>query len=374
MSRSFRILLAVVLLSVVGSAGYITYKVFFSNSARSIPLLKGSSVIEAVETLERMGVKARIEEEESALPRGTVIGQSPETGVKLRSGKIAILKVSRGSQKQPLPDVRGLPLSQAAQKLQDAGFSVGEIQKINHESPAGVVIAQTPASPAAVSPSREIGMLVSLGPAVTAGEVIVPDLVERDENIAVQLARESTLRPHVEYVYDRSAPQGMVVSMTPAAGSRTLRDAALTLHVASWDERYRKRSEEPTAPNEKSPGGAHVTVVSPGTAPEPDDEDADVRGTEPPTVTAQPGGEEPPAPQQSTPQPEEKKTANIRYQAPPVKNQTLVIEIIDKNGERRLLDRTAAPSENIKLSVPYEGEAVVTIYLGGNFVWQERYK
>ena len=367
MNRSFRILLAVVLLCIIGSAGYISYKVFFSNPSRSIPLLKGSSVIEAVQTLERMGIKARIEEEDSALPRGTVIGQWPETGVKLRADKTAILKVSRGSEKQVLPDVRGLTQKQAAQKIQDAGFIVGEIQKINHERPAGVVIAQNPASPASVSLSREIGLLVSLGPSAASGTVVVPDLIERDEKTAEQLARESSLRPRIEYIYDNSSPRGMVISMSPSAGRQVARGSALILRVASWDKRLAPRREND--PGEKSPGGARVTIVEPDTDPE-----KGVVASEKDKKAPAAAGEKTPPETKKAEAPARKKVANIRYQAPPVKNQTLVIEMIDKNGERRLLNRKVNAGENIRITAPYVGEAVVTIYLGGNFVWQDRYK
>ena len=51
MGRTFRAALLLVLLCIIGSAAFISYKVFFSNPASSIPLLKGSSVIEAVQTL-----------------------------------------------------------------------------------------------------------------------------------------------------------------------------------------------------------------------------------------------------------------------------------------------------------------------------------
>ena len=368
MSRSFRVLLTLSLLCIIGAAGYISYNVFFSSPSRSIPPLKGGSVIEAVQTLERMGIKARIEEEDSTLPRGTVIGQWPESGVKLRADKTAILKVSRGTEKQSLPDVRGLPQKQAAKTLQDAGFIVGEIQKINHERPAGVVIAQNPASPVSVSPSREIGLLVSLGPSAASGTVIVPDLVERDEKTAMQLARESALKPRVEYVYDISSPKGMVISMVPAAGRSVSRGAAVTLRVATWDSRLApKRRDEDSQTGEKSAGGAHVTIVEPGTAPEKGV--VVVNDTKTP-----PAGEKKPPAEAKKPAPERKKIATIRYQAPPVKNQTLVIEIVDKNGERKLLSRKVNAGENIRLKAPYEGEAIVTIYLGGNFVWQDRYK
>lgn len=360
MGRTFRAALLVVLLCIIGSAAFISYKVFFSNPARSIPLLKGSSVIEAVQTLERMGIKARVEEEDSALPRGTVIGQWPEMGVKLRADKVAILKVSRGSEKLPLPDLRGLTEKQAVARLEEAGFVLGEVQKINHERPAGVVIAQNPAAPVSISQSREVGLLISLGPAAASGMVIVPDLVQRDEKTAEALARESSLRPRVEYVYSNSSPQGMVVSMNPAAGQRVARGADVHLRVASWDRKLAPQQDG----GEKSGGGAKVTVVEPGI--DPDTAAVQNRQGDGAAQTAPDDKKQPPAETK-------KKVASIRYQAPPVSNQTLVIELIDKEGEHTLVNRKAKAGEYIKINAPYVGEAVVTIYLGGNFVWQDRY-
>ncbi len=372
MNRGFRILVVAVLLCIISSAAYVSYKVFFSNPTRSIPLLKGSSVVEAVQTLERMGIKARIEQEDSSLPRGTVIGQWPETGVNLRADKPAILKVSRGSEKNTLPDLRGQTQEQAVSRLQENGFVVGEIQKINHERPAGVVIAQTPAAPASVSPGRSVGLLVSLGPAVASGVVIVPDLLERDEKTAVQLARESSLRPLVEYVFDQNSPQGMVVSMNPSAGRRASRGAAVTLRVASWDRALDTRKTAPASSGERTSGGTRVTVVTPGAEAQNTAAPSNSGAQQPTNTAAAPARPEAPNPPASSSG--RQKTAQIRYQAPPVKDQQLRIEMIDKNGERVLLDRKATAGEYVSLNVTYVGEAVVTIYLGGNFVWQDRYR
>lgn len=371
MSRTFRVTLVLVLLCIIGSAAFVSYKVFFSNPARTIPLLKGSSIVEAVQSLERMGIKARIEEEESALPRGIVIGQWPETGMKLRADKVAILKVSRGSQKLPLPDLRGLTQQQAIDRLQESGFVVGEIQKIHHERPAGVVIAQNPASPVSISPGRSVGLLVSLGPTVASGSVVVPDLLERDVETATQLARESSLKPSVEYVYDLSSPQGMVISMRPSAGRQVSRGSTVTLRVASWDTSRAPQQKAHSEP--KTAAGAKVAVVTPESDKSHSSQmqeqvTASTSQNAAPTVAETPK----PAPKPAASQ--KKKTAAIRYQAPPVSGQSLKIEMIDKSGERTLLDRTVSAGEFIKLDVPYVGEAVVTIYLGGNFVWQDRYK
>lgn len=373
MSRSFKLTLTVMLLCIIGSAAFISYKVFFDKPARSMPLLKGSSVIEAVEMLERLGIKARIEQEESSLPRGTVISQWPATGVKLRGGKTAILKVSRGSAKMPLPDLRGLTQQQAVKRLQEEGFIVGEIVKVNHERPAGVVAAQNPSAPASVPQGREVSLMVSMGPAVKGGQVIVPDLQQQNEKTAVELARVGGLTPRVEYIYSNAAPRGMVIGMKPDAGRKVPRGSEVVLKVASWDRNLIPVKEptdaEPAAEGSSS-GGAKVVVLQPQTDPSkarqiPYASSGDQEPQENPVTEA-------PAPQ---PQAEShSKVAAIRYQAPPVKNQTLRIELVDKKGTRTLVDRKAKAGEYVKVDAPYTGEALVTIYLGGNFVWQDRFK
>lgn len=388
MNRTFRAVLLIVLLSIIGSAAFVSYKLFFSGASRSVPLLKGNTVIEAVRTLERMGAKARIEEENSGLPRGTVIGQWPETGVKLRADKPVILKVSRGSDKKSIPDLRGLTQVQAVDRLQELGFIVGEIQKIHHEHPAGVVIAQSPAAPADVASGHDVGLLVSLGPAVSSGLVVVPDLRERDVETAVDLARESSLKPHIETVYETSAPQGMVVKMSPVPGSRVARNSTVTMKVASWDPELAPRPSrelrEASAPEVEhtSTGGAKVVIVGPG--------ESGVKNT-PARTPAEEQGSAAPAVQEvkkpgadlagrlndvvkNGPAKPKTKKAKIRYQAPPVPGQTVMIELIDKAGDHTVLNREVKPGEFINIDAPYVGEAVVTIYLGGNFVWQERYR
>lgn len=374
MGRAFRVALALVLLCIIGSASFICYKVFFSNPSRSIPLLKGSSVIEAVETLERMGVKARIEEEESNLPRGTVIGQWPETGVKLRADKVAILKVSRGAEKRALPDVRKLPQDQAVARLQEAGFIIGEIQKINHDSPVGVVIAQSPSAPVSVPSGRNINLLVSLGPAAVSNRIEVPDLRDRDEETAKQIASENGLKPHVEYVYDLSSPQGMVISMSPEAGREVRRGSDIRLRVASWSTEHATAKSHSSGTRTTS--GARVSVVN-------ENKQASSTPASAHTTATTTAAAEKPSPQPAQQQQQQQKAsasnarqkiAKIRYQAPPVKNQTIRIELIDKTGEHTLLERKAAAGEYISINAPYVEEAVVTVYLGGEFVWQDRFK
>ena len=64
-----------------------------------------------------------------------------------------------------------------------------------------------------------------------------------------------------------------------------------------------------------------------------------------------------------------------RYQVPPLtKQMPLKIEIVDGSGTRVLLNREVKGGEYVSLEAPYIEEGVVTIFLGGEFVWQDRYR
>jgi serine/threonine-protein kinase len=47
--------------------------------------------------------------------------------------------------------------------------------------------------------------------------------------------------------------------------------------------------------------------------------------------------------------------------------------MVDPSGKKTLLDRAAKSGEYVSLDSPYSRECAVTIYLGGEFVWQDRY-
>ena len=68
------------------------------------------------------------------------------------------------------------------------------------------------------------------------------------------------------------------------------------------------------------------------------------------------------------------KIARIRYQVPPLSRPLqLKIELTDPTGTKVILDRSAKSAEYVSLDAPYSKECAVTIYLGGEFVWQDRY-
>ena len=69
------------------------------------------------------------------------------------------------------------------------------------------------------------------------------------------------------------------------------------------------------------------------------------------------------------------KTAKVRYVVPPlISPLSLKITVQDADGVRVLKDVTANGGETFSVPVKYKNEATVSIMLGGEKVWQERYK
>lgn len=401
MKKVVRLSLILVLLAILGSAGMVFYSVFLGGESVTVPPMVGTSVLDAVSQAERMGLRVRVDQEDSLETRGTVIAQWPQAGVKIRTEKILILKVSKGGYRKALPDLRGLEFSMATSKLSQMDFVLGDVIRVQHQKPAGMVIAQNPAAPVMLSRSRPVSLLVSLGPERDQrGHITVPDVLGKDEESARKLVAESGLSVSVEYVYTQASPPGMAISMVPRAGNKVNPGSAVTVKVSTMKQAGGAPAQSqpardpapavvlpgsaadlgpqtaPAAPEpvQQSTGGARVVVVTPGTPP-PSGETQESSAVPPVSAPQdQPGPTSEPAPVPAKPV-APGKTAKVRYQVPPItKPLVLKIEIIDKAGARVLVNKEVSGGEYVSLDAPYNGEAAVTIYLGGEFVWQDRYR
>ncbi len=401
MKKVVSLSLVVVLLAILGSAGAVFYTVFFGGESITVPPMVGTSVLDAVSMAEKMGLAVRVDQEESLEPRGTVIAQWPQAGVKVRSEKVLILKVSKGGYKKALPDLRGLEFSQATAKLQEMEFVLGDVIRVENAKPAGMVIAQNPAAPVMVSRTRPVGLLVSMGPHKDGRGVTIPDVLGKDEESARKLVAESGLSVSVEYSYTQSTPPGMAIALSPKAGTNVPVGSSVVIKVSTMKQAERP-SDQPnqvvsdlpvslpgsaadpgpqTAPQPSSTG-AKVVIIKPGEPKAPAGTAADTPAPQA-VVSPKPTQTPPPVPvpvsepdQVAVSKPVAPgKNAKIRYQVPPLtKPLSLRIEIIDKTGTRSLISKEVSGGEYISLDAPYQGEAAVTIYLGGEFVWQDKYR
>jgi serine/threonine-protein kinase len=66
--------------------------------------------------------------------------------------------------------------------------------------------------------------------------------------------------------------------------------------------------------------------------------------------------------------------AKVRYQVPPLARPlNLSIVMADQSGARTLRQQQVNGGEYVSIDTPYTGNATVTVSLGEQQVWQERY-
>jgi serine/threonine-protein kinase len=384
MKKMFRWSMILVLLVVIGAGVTVIHTIFWGGTDEAVPPMRGSSVIDAVAQIEKMGLEVRVEQVLSTFPAGTVLSQWPDPGTRVGRNKVVILKVSKGGHKTSLPDVRGLEKDQAIQKLESLGFTIGDQLEINDSSkPRGVVLAQSPSAPAMVGKGQKVDLMISQGPAVAGGKVSVPDVLQMQEQVAKKLLLESGLKiARVDHVLTIHTPEGMVMGLSPKAGTIVDSGTAVTIKVA------KEGTPEPKPVKPAKQEKPAVTVSMPGMGSNAsasnikkvEQKPAPVKPAEQvPSSSESPGtpAVKPESPQVTTVTPPSvpAQTAKIRYQVPPLtKPMQLKIEMIDVSGTRVVLDKSVKGGEYISMNEKYGQEAVVTIYLGGEFVWQEKYR
>ena len=397
-----------IVLVILASGGVAFYSVFMVDRGMTMPSFREMSLIDAVTHAEQMGLSVRIEQIESRLPTGRVLAQWPESGTRMRgTDRNIILKISKSGERRPIPDIRGVELTRATRMLEEQGFTLGDVVRVKDSSnsglPAGSVIAQSPSSPGSIPIDYKVDLLVSEGS--EDGKVAVPNVSQMTESAAREALERAGFRVvAIDKANNVNVVEGQVISTRPNAGalanrgdgvritisarepvSATPTTATTTTGTLSFPGRRSaepdltdssitmldqpKRPNENVRPERVDTSGAHrndphfpeFNIQVPGGA-------TTTTSQTTPTVTTEPTLT---APATET----RNKVARIRYQVPPLLRPLPIrIEIEDAQGKRVLLERNARTSETIQIDSAYSQEAKVTIWLGGESVWDDRFK
>ena len=395
MGRIHRWGMLVAFLVIIGCAYLGVKMVFVEDKDVAVPGVTGMQLVDALNALQTRGLLAKVDKVDSSAPEDTVVAQNLSAGEKVSKGKVVLLRVSKGGAAQAIPDVRGLKFEEGVKMLSDAGFKVDRVVRVTDKlTPSGTVIAQNPAAPQRVSSNSMVTLLVSSGAKGENSFVAVPDLRGYGQQAAIDMIEQLGLRlgQTTESPSD-AVPEGSVLSSRPKAGSRVPAGSLVSLTFARAPLPTDAPPVEAPPANDQDPARAEavrkvvIKETKPVTIPTKLPARDETQVVETPAQTAKPAApaatQTPaqPAQQQQQAQPQQaakpsgpQKTAKVRYQVPPLtKPLSLKIELMDDYGTRVLKDGTAKSGEYISMNVPYTGEARVTIYLGGDFVWQDRY-
>jgi len=161
-------------------------------------------------------------------PPGTVVGQKPEPGTKMKKGdRVDLILAVRTVIK--MPNVIGKQIEEAKEALQEAGLAVPAMKpiKTNEKSP-GIVLNQTPKPDAEVEPVQKVVLEV----AVKSG-ISVPNVVGEPFDKARAILAEKGLEVlKIEKQTDKKPP-GTVVDQNPRQGKEMEKGQRVELVVAS---------------------------------------------------------------------------------------------------------------------------------------------
>jgi len=141
-----------------------------------------------------------------------------------------------------VPDVTGNQLNVAIALLQQNGFSVGDINRVEREAPANTVLEQDPAaSPPANRAALDCAFLtlfckkpkvmltVSAGP----GSAKVPSTAGLDAGEAEEKVEGAGFEPRVESVHSDEVEEGVVIKSEPSGGETATKGTEVVLRVSS---------------------------------------------------------------------------------------------------------------------------------------------
>lgn len=179
----------------------------------------------AVQRIEDRGLEALPRTGQSDRPAGVVFAQRPGAGTQLEEGQSVTIFISSG--RRAVLDVTGLPLRQARQRLEDAGFKV-EVRRRASSRPNGFVLEQAPVAGVTAVTGTTVTLIASSG----VKPVIVPSIVGLSQGDAVDQLTGRGLKPVLQNV-PSDRPAGTVVAQKPPGDREVDKGSAVVLNIST---------------------------------------------------------------------------------------------------------------------------------------------
>ncbi|MCM2576430.1 Stk1 family PASTA domain-containing Ser/Thr kinase [Streptomyces meridianus] len=195
-----------------------------------VPGVRSLPEQEAVRKLQAEGLDVRAERAFSDVTdRGHVIDTEPGPGERIRDNGTVTMTVSRGPEIVKVPDLEGMPLAQAKQRLRDAGLEPGMVtERFSDGGAKGTVISTDPRAGSRHRADTAVALTVSKGEPVEAPDVIGLSLPD-----ARQELREAGLRVEVSGKRVHSEEdRNTVAEQVPSEGDEVARGDTVTLTLS----------------------------------------------------------------------------------------------------------------------------------------------
>ncbi len=189
-----------------------------------VPKLEGKSLMDALGIVSPLDLSLQQEgtDFDESLPAGTILRQTPPSGMQVRAGRAIRVMISKGGQVVFVPDVVGKLLAEAQSMLATDGIQMGAVtESYSNDFAKNMVLSQNPSSATVVTRGAFIDVEVSKGPP-PVGLPLLPDFSGKTADNAREWA--SGVNANVKVKEDAKAigVAGTIVKQDPAAGQPLL--------------------------------------------------------------------------------------------------------------------------------------------------------
>lgn len=241
------------LLAIIASG---IYYVKSSNSNMvQVPTVLNLSEDEAVEILKDKNLKANISRyaQSNNYEPGKVMEQDPGPKAKVKKNSTINLVISEGREVK-VPDLSGMTLDQAEEKLKELDLELGKTSTDFSESvKKDTIIDQEPRKNEKVQAGSEVDVTVSLGKEEPEIEnVKVPNFVGNYEEDAINIAIENKLTiGNITYKYSDKYEKDVVMSQSIPANTQVAEKSTIDFVVSNGKKPDSNNSDEDDSKPEK---------------------------------------------------------------------------------------------------------------------------
>ncbi|MBQ2904661.1 MAG: PASTA domain-containing protein [Clostridia bacterium] len=159
----------------------------------------------------------------TVIDRDLVLRQEPDAFNVVDHGTVIDIIISDGHGMGTVPDVIGLTIELATEKLKEAGYTVKTVEESSDIYASGAVIAQEYEAGTMLEKDNEIQLTVSTGPeGIDRTKVVtVPSILGMDYEAAKKLLADFNLFPAIdEEVFNSSIPDNQIMGQNPLANTQ----------------------------------------------------------------------------------------------------------------------------------------------------------
>lgn len=208
------------------AASYWSVGYFIRGEEIPAPDVTARTVSEALLLLEEHRLTLQLDHAESSesIPEGSILGQRPRVGTKVKRRSPISVVVSSGPRMIEVPNrLVGLGRIQAGIELRKLGLAVGNVAALPTQARGhDVVLALDPPSPTRLSPGTKVNLLVSLE--AVGEKLLMPDLYGlHPAEVTEELAHYDLILGDTILQSNEIVRPGTIFRQEPAAGEQISR-------------------------------------------------------------------------------------------------------------------------------------------------------